>query len=153
MHTGPDIRVDEATAARRRVPLFLVDATDDITPETGEGDEQPQISKNGGSFTNTAATLVHVGNGLYYVELTAGEVDTEGWIVVRYKSADTTERQVLCAITGRDAEIHACKAMLLNKLTHVVSTGVTRIFDDDGSTVLYTLTPSESGGTITRTPS
>jgi hypothetical protein len=81
----------EATAARRRFPVYLVDATDGLTPETGEAAGQPQISKNGGSWTNTSATLTAVGNGAYYVELTTGELDTLGSIAVRYKSSATAE--------------------------------------------------------------
>jgi len=68
----------ETTATRRRVPLHLVDATDGITPETGEAAGQPQLSKNGGAFANTSATLLHVASGFYTVELTAGELDTLG---------------------------------------------------------------------------
>jgi len=85
----------EAIAALRRFYLFLVDATDGITPETGEAAGQPQISKNGAAFGNTSATLTAVGNGLYYVELTTSEFDTMGWIAVRYKSANTAEFQAL----------------------------------------------------------
>jgi len=83
----------EGTAARRRVYFHLVDATDGITPETGEASGQPQIAKNGGggSWTNTSATLTAIGNGRYYVELTAGELDTLGNIQLRYKSANTAE--------------------------------------------------------------
>lgn len=81
----------EATAARRRFPIYLVDATDGITPETGEAGGQPQISKAGGAWTNTAATLTALGNGAYYVELTATELNTLGGIQVRYKSAATAE--------------------------------------------------------------
>ena len=81
----------EGTAARRRFPLYLVDATDGLTPETGETGGQPQISKGGGAWVNTTATLTAVGNGYYYVELTATELDTLGIISVRYKSANTAE--------------------------------------------------------------
>ncbi len=84
----------EATAAQRRVPLHLVDATDGITPELNESGGQPQVSKNGSSFSNTTATLVAVGNGAYYVELSAAELDTLGFAIVRYKSAATAEAQV-----------------------------------------------------------
>jgi hypothetical protein len=86
--------LSEATAANRRVYLHLVDATDGITPETGEAGGQPQLSKNGAGFVNTDATLTAVSNGLYYVELTAAELNTLGWFAVRYKSAATAEFQV-----------------------------------------------------------
>lgn len=87
-------KLSEGTAARRRVLVgVLVDATDGFTPETGEAAGQPQLSKNGGAWANTTATLVSIGNGRYYVELTAAELDTVGRIAVRYKSAATREYQ------------------------------------------------------------
>jgi len=96
------LKKSESTAARRRVPIHLVDATDGITPETGEASGQPQYSKNGGTWTSTSATLSAVGNGFYYVELTAGELDTEGWIAIRYKSANTAEFQVVMQVVAYD---------------------------------------------------
>jgi hypothetical protein len=83
--------LSESTAARRRVYFHLVDATDGITAETGEAAGQPQLSKNGAAFANTSATLTAIANGRYYVELTAGELDTLGSIQLRYKSANTAE--------------------------------------------------------------
>jgi hypothetical protein len=81
----------EATVARRLFPLYLVDQTDGLTPETGESGGQPQISKNGGAWANTTATLTAVGNGYYTVSLSASELDTVGIISVRYDSANTAE--------------------------------------------------------------
>lgn len=83
----------EATAARRRFELKLVSSTDGRAAATGEAAGQPQISKNGGAWVNTTATLVHTGSssGAYYVELTTAEIDTLGTIRVRYKSANTDE--------------------------------------------------------------
>lgn len=92
----------EATAARRRVPLHLVDGTDGITPETGEAAGQSQVSKNGAAFGNTSATLTAIGNGAYYVELTAGELDTLGWVIVRFKSANTAEFQIMVNVVKTD---------------------------------------------------
>lgn len=92
----------EATAAQRRFPVYLVDATDGLTPETGEAAGQPQISKNGAAFGNTTATLTAIGNGAYYVELTAAELDTLGMIVVRYKSAATAEFNMHAQVVAHD---------------------------------------------------
>jgi len=64
---------------------------DGLTPETGEAGGQSQISKVGGAWANTTATLTAVGNGHYYVELTATELDTLGYFAIRYKSAATAE--------------------------------------------------------------
>jgi hypothetical protein len=92
----------ESTAARRRVELYCVDATDGITAETGEAGGQPQISTNGGSWANTSATLTAIGSGHYYVELTSGELGTLGRIRVRYKSANTAEAMASCQVTAND---------------------------------------------------
>lgn len=81
----------ESVAARRRFPIFLVDSVDGLTPETSEAGGQPQITKVGAAWGNTSATLTAVGNGHYYVELTAGELDTLGYFAIRYKSANTAE--------------------------------------------------------------
>ena len=88
------IVLNESTAARRRIYFQLVDVTDGITPETGEGSGQPQISTNGGAWTNTGiGTLTHIGNGRYYADLTQAAVNgTAGDIIeTRYKSANTAE--------------------------------------------------------------
>jgi len=82
-----------ATAAKLRVYFDCRDATDGISAETGEADGQPQISTDGGAFTNTGiGVLVHLGNGRYYAELTQGAVATAGNVIsTRYKSAETAE--------------------------------------------------------------
>jgi len=88
-----EIQVSEATEARRRVYFQLVDATDGMTPETGEAAGQPQISSNGEAWTNTGiGTLTAIGNGRYYADLTTGAVATTGTVIeTRYKSANTAE--------------------------------------------------------------
>ncbi len=92
----------DSTAARRRVELYCVDATDGITAETGEAGQQPQISTNGGSWTNTSATLAAIGNGHYYVELTSGELGTLGMARIRYKSANTAESMAAIQVGAFD---------------------------------------------------
>lgn len=83
----------QATAAKRRVYFDLRDVTDGITAETGEAAGQPQISTNGGAWTNTGiGTLTAIGNGRYYADLTTGAVGTAGDVIeTRYKSAATIE--------------------------------------------------------------
>lgn len=97
----------EATAARCRFPLYLVDATDGITPETGEAAGQPQISKNGGSWVATTNTLTAIGNGSYYVELTSTELNTLGKIHIRYKSAATAEFSASADVVAFDVMVAA----------------------------------------------
>ena len=49
--------------------------------------------------------------------------------------------------------MHLVKASLANKRTHTIETAVDVIKDDDGSTTLLTLTPTEASGVVTMTPS
>ena len=87
------ISKNEATAVKRRMFFYLVDATDGITPETGEAGEQPQISIDGAAWGNTDGVLVAIGNGRYYVQLTQAEVNEDHLTVIegRFKSANTAE--------------------------------------------------------------
>lgn len=86
------IKAGETTASRRRVGFFLL-GTDLGTPITGEVGGQPQISTDGGSWTDTGiGVLVEIGLGYYYAELTAGAVATAGQVIhTRYQSASTAE--------------------------------------------------------------
>lgn len=111
--------LSEGTAARRRFPIYLVDATDGITPETGEAGGQPQISKAGGAWANTTATLTDIGNGAYYVELTATELNTLGMIQVRYKSAATAEFNMDGLVSAMD--IHDAVRLGLTAMPNVAS--------------------------------
>jgi hypothetical protein len=84
---------NQSTAAKRRVFFFCVAAADGLTPVTGENGGQPQISTDGGSWTNTGiGVLVELSLGYYYAELTQSAVDTTGRVIcTRYKSANTAE--------------------------------------------------------------
>jgi len=87
------IKANESSAARRRVYFDCRDATDGITPETGEASGQPQVSTNGAAWTNDGiGTLAAIGSGRYYAELTQGAVANAGDVIeCRYKSANTAE--------------------------------------------------------------
>ena len=84
------IKQNEATAVRRRIPILLVDITDGFTPETGITAPTVNISKNGATVASGAGTFTEIGNGQYYYEFTAGEVDTLGWIAVNVEKATVT---------------------------------------------------------------
>jgi len=96
----------EPVASKREFALFLVDASDHSTPETGEGGGQPQIRKPGAtSWTNTEATMIHIGNGHYVLVLTASELDTLGTFSIRYKSGNTDEFQDTGVVVASSGEI------------------------------------------------
>lgn len=84
------IKQNEATAVRRRIPILLVDITDGFTPETGVTAPTVNISKNGATVASGAGTFAEIGNGQYYYEFTAGEVDTLGWIALNLEKATVT---------------------------------------------------------------
>jgi hypothetical protein len=87
------VKKNEPTAALRRMYFHCVDATDGMTPETGEAGGQPQISVGGAAWGNSSGVLVDIGNGRYYVELTQAESNIADRSVIegRYKSANTAE--------------------------------------------------------------
>jgi len=86
------VLANTATAAYRRCYFHLV-GTDGITAATSEAAGQPQISTNGGAWTNTGiGTLTAIGNGRYYADITQSAVATAGDVIeTRYKSASTAE--------------------------------------------------------------
>lgn len=106
MQPGPLLQASEATAARRRIHFLLVDATDGFTPEVGvdltaAGDVQ--ISKNGAAFANAAgAAPTGLGDGLYYYEATAAELDTVGQLILKIEDATSRTALVVCQVVAFD---------------------------------------------------
>lgn len=89
------IVANESTATLRRIYFFCVDATDGITPETGEAGGQPQLSINGAAWANSTNVLVAISDGHYYLEISQTETNiaVQSIIRSRYKSANTTETE------------------------------------------------------------
>lgn len=87
------VKANQATASKRRVYFHMVDGVDGITAETGESGGQPQVSTNGGAWTDTGISVVtSIGFGRYYADLTQAAVATAGDVVeTRYKSSATAE--------------------------------------------------------------
>ena len=88
------LQLSEATAAQRRLFFHAVDATDGIAAETGLTGVG-RLSKNGATTAATSASISEIDStnmpGRYYIELTAGELDTIGIIEFRYKAAACAE--------------------------------------------------------------
>lgn len=82
----------EATAERRRWIIVLVDALDGVTGLTGQTGKV-FISKNGESAALSTNSIVEVDAGdmpgHYYLELTAAELDTLGFISITKKTASS----------------------------------------------------------------
>ncbi len=90
----PDIHKTTDTTAK--LYFWLVDATDGITPETGEAGGQPEVTVNGGAFSSTGVgVLSHSGNGHYVCDAdlsgTGISASVGDEISGRYKSAATAE--------------------------------------------------------------
>lgn len=87
----------QATAAERRIPLYLVDDTDGKTPETGLvfAAGELLVSKNGAVEANAAGVITERAGGLYYYEFTQAELDTLGFVTLRVVKAGV--RQFIAA--------------------------------------------------------
>lgn len=75
--------INETTAALRRIPFVLYDLTQALQTGATITGAEVQVSKNGGSFANGAGSVVEVGGGAYYYEASSGEVDTEGFLLLK----------------------------------------------------------------------
>jgi hypothetical protein len=99
-------QVGENDRLKRRIYFHLVDATDGITPETGEAGGSAKVSLNGNTPTTSVNTLVAIDTtnqpGTYYLELDQSEIRFPGMVSVRYKSADTAEFVTLGQIMAFD---------------------------------------------------
>jgi hypothetical protein len=113
----------EATAAQRQFYLFLVDASDLKTPETGEGGGQTQISY-GGAYTNTSGVISHLGNGTYVLTLTTAEIDAAGdggKFIIRYAEGENAEWQGVGRVSSENL-VSTNRALLLRILKMVDET-------------------------------
>jgi len=97
------IQVSEATAALRRIPVYMVDVTDGFTPETGlSGTAVVTVDKNGAGFGASGGTLTEIANGFYYYEATAGELDTLGALHIRVTHANIRDFPGLVQVVAYD---------------------------------------------------
>lgn len=116
-----EIALNEPLAAKRVFYFKLVNATDGLTPESGEAAGQPQVSIAGASYTSTDDTLTAISsgtNGSYYITLTVAEVATPGNHLVRFKSANTAEFEDILKVYD-PAEIRAVKQRV-NYLAQII---------------------------------
>ena len=82
--------------ALSNLPLFMVDATDAFTPETGLS-MTVQISKDSGAFTYTTNSATELGNGVYQVDLTQTEMNAD--IIVIKATATGAAQRIVTIIT------------------------------------------------------
>jgi hypothetical protein len=96
------IKLSESTAARRRIPVLLVDATDGYTPKTGQTGPTVTISKNGATAATGTGTWTEISNGQYYYEFASGEVDTLGWIAVNVQKTACRQYNAIVQVMAYD---------------------------------------------------
>ncbi len=153
----------------------LVDEYDFATPQVGRS-PAVEISRNGGAFAAVSGSASEIGWGWYRVSLSAVETDADVLILraiatgcaqadeVFYpptQTADSAVASVADAVLGEPITDHKglsgslasavnliCRAVA-GKRDQTIATGVIRVFDSDGTTILATLTPGESGGVLT----
>lgn len=106
----------------RRVPVHLVSGVGGLTKSTGATASIWQISKRGGAFANSTASLIEVSNGLYFAQLTAAQLDTLGWAVIRAKTTKTAEAQVAIDIVPWNPYVDTSDRMRVQ--VHGNATGV-----------------------------
>jgi len=173
------IALNQATAALRRLPVYLVDATDGTTPETGitfaAGDIK--ISKNGAAEGNHAGTVTELAGGLYYYEAASGEVDTAGFLTARFTKTGVrtfvaavqvataggsapTATEIADAILTRDwtAVSGAAARSVLNALRFLrnkwsVAGGTLTVTAEDDTTTAWTATLTANTGAAPETDS
>jgi hypothetical protein len=98
------VKQSESTAARRRVPILMVDATDGSTPETGLT-LYGLLSKNGNTFAATAGTFAEAGYGQYYYQFDTGEIDTLGFAGIHVTASGARNYDAIIHITAYDAYV------------------------------------------------
>ena len=138
------VRRNESTAAKRTMYFFLsASANPSIPGKTGESG-QPQISTAGGAFTDTGiAVLTELTNGWYKAALTQAATDiATGLIVGRVKTTNAMEQPAAFAYEV-GGSLDYIGAFFTNKKRLNKITGVITVFDQDGSSTLFTVTPVE----------
>ena len=155
----------QSTAVTIPAGPFLDDA-DGKTAETGLSIIQADIrlSKNGGDFAqaHNATGATHDENGYYDLPLDTTDTNTLGCLRITISKSGALPvwedfmilpAAVYNAVFGSGSIFVKAAKTLVNKAVQTKSTGVINYYDDDGSTVLLTHTPTDAESTITRTPS
>jgi hypothetical protein len=148
-----------------RVTFPILDADGDLV--TGATGLDSEVSKDGGTFADAAseATEIATSSGMYYLDLTATEMNADTVaIIVKTSTVGAKTTVLVCypyAITelsgapafgaggmGVEEALSWLVAQMRNKVTQTGST--TTLFKDDGSTTLSTSALTDDNTTLTR---
>jgi len=101
------------------------------------------ITPPGTEYTATALDATNMPGDYYFDFALPSGVDQ---YLVRFDGGATAanryQRSVLRAVKLNETDVHKMKAVLCNKSIQTIATGVVAVKDDDASTTLLTLTPS-----------
>lgn len=143
------LQQNESVATCRQIFLQMVDAADYATPRTGLTPTVTIVKPGGTAYAGSTAGVVEIGSGTYRIDLASSDLDTLGSVMLKIAAPGAANQYVPLQVVRFPDEVHLAKSALVNARTHVVETGVNQIRDDDGATVLRTLTPSEAAGIVT----
>lgn len=143
---------NETQDERRDLFVQMVSETDYATPMTGLPLTVEIVKAGASVYAAIAGSVTEVGAGTYRVRLAAADLDTEGEAMLKASAPGAVTQHVPLQVARFPDEVHLAKAALVNLRTHTIDTGVNVIKDDDGTTTLRTLTPSETDGVITIAP-
>jgi hypothetical protein len=153
----------------------LVDEYDFATPQTGKS-PIVQISRDGGAFSDAGSGASEIAEGWYRVDLAGSETEADVLVLkataggcaqadeafyLPAQTAGSAVGSVADAVLSEPvgdhkgdadslaAAIHLIRRAVAGKRDQTIATGVIRVYDTDGTTVLATLTPSEDAGVLT----
>jgi hypothetical protein len=144
------VKVNEATAARRRVLFFCADddSADSYAPKTGLtfSAGELKVSKTLASEANAVGTVTELGGGFYVYEFTAGEVDTLGVVGLRVAKTDVYSEMVQVMVVAFDP--FAAAGLGLTNLDATVSSRLASASYEAPSSLLDLSDGIESGITV-----
>jgi hypothetical protein len=157
----------------RPLLFLMIDSADHVSGKTGLT-PTVRLSKNGGAFSGSAPSgdVTEIANGWYQVAGNATDSDTAGPLVLHATATGADPCDEVFDVQTNDpdgtladldtiaedvvamaADVTLIKQAAVGKRTYEIATGVDKVYDAAGTSVLKTLTPTEAAGTITRTPS
>lgn len=90
------------TAAYRRIPFVMLDSNGNAVTDLSFSGSDITVRKNGGSVANAAGTVTEMEDGMYYYQATTGELDTEGFLIVRVVKTGAITFRALCQVVDYD---------------------------------------------------
>ncbi len=142
------MQLNETADVRRDLFVQMVDVADCLTPLSGLEPAVDVVKSGGTAYAPAGANVQEIGAGTYRVRLATQDVDTLGPAMLKISAPGAVNQYLPVQVVRFLDEVHLTKAALVNARSHDVATGVNQIKDDDGTSVLVTLSPSETNGVI-----